>query len=151
MKEPVDHIVRSRLPWRDPSAPSITECGYDAAKVRSITRDQHAARVKEFGKQRAAMFTCMTCAQTVENWETWDEDPRRAVGREVEWESCRWGKNERGCQLKDELESLAELAANHAAEFSELIRKRREQRDWNARKEKPQKPKEVGRGTWKPL
>mgnify|MGYP001599520162 CR=1 FL=1 len=37
MKEPVDHVLRPRLPWRSPSDPAITECGYDASKVKTIT------------------------------------------------------------------------------------------------------------------
>ena len=32
MKEPVDHILRPKLPWRTGEG-AITECGYDAAKV----------------------------------------------------------------------------------------------------------------------
>ena len=62
MKEPVDHILRPRLPWRSPDAPAITECGYNAVKVKTITRDGFLAREKDWGRQRAALFTCMTCA-----------------------------------------------------------------------------------------
>lgn len=145
MKEPVDHILRPRLPWRDQNEPAITECGYSSASVKTITREQYAARYKELGMQRCAMTTCMTCADTSKRWETWEQDPRQAVGREVEWECNKW-RRERSCQLKDELESLADLAANHASEFAELIRKRRERRDWNAKKEaKPAKPATRGR------
>ncbi len=38
VKEPVDHILRPRLPWRDGSEGAITECGYDATKVKTLTR-----------------------------------------------------------------------------------------------------------------
>lgn len=143
MKQPVDHILRSQLPWRDPSAPAITECGYEASKVKTITREQFAARQKELGEQRCSLFTCMTCAQTVERWETWDEDPRKAVGREVEWEASRWGAD-RGNQLKDELVALAAIAQAHRAEFESIIQGIRERRDWQERKAaKTPEPKEA--------
>lgn len=45
MKEPVDHIIRPRLPWRSPDAPAVTECGYDALKVKSLTREEFFQRV----------------------------------------------------------------------------------------------------------
>jgi hypothetical protein len=104
MKEPVDHIIRPRLPWRSPDEPAITECGYDASKVKAITREDFRMRLKELGRQRTAMFTCMTCADTAEHHKTWDEDPRRAVEREVIWECAgsRWGNENRGTRLKDE-------------------------------------------------
>lgn len=33
MKEPVDHILRPSLPWREASA--MTECGLNAASVKT--------------------------------------------------------------------------------------------------------------------
>jgi hypothetical protein len=54
MKEPVDHIVRPSLPWRSSTEPAVTECGYNAESVKTITRDELAARLKEYGEQATA-------------------------------------------------------------------------------------------------
>ena len=48
MKDPVDHILRSRLPWRGDEA-AITECGYDASRVKTLTREEYSLK----GKRRA--------------------------------------------------------------------------------------------------
>ena len=48
MKEPVDHILRPLLPWRS-SEGAITECGYDASKVKALTRPQYFERLKDLG------------------------------------------------------------------------------------------------------
>jgi hypothetical protein len=133
MKDPVDHIIRPRLPWRAQSEPAITECGYDASKVRTITRDEFAQRRKDYGQQRAALMTCMTCSQTAARWQSWEEDPRQAMGREVEWESNRWAKD-RGDRLRDELVALAELAAIHADEFRVMMATIKGRREWAERK-----------------
>jgi hypothetical protein len=61
MKEPVDHILRPQLPWR--TGGGITECGYDASKVQTLTREEYFARLKDLGQQRCAMMTCMTRAR----------------------------------------------------------------------------------------
>ena len=73
MKEPVDHILRPRLPWRTDDDTALTECGYDASKVKAITREEFTERYKEWGSQRTAMVTCMTCIRTARNWGTWEE------------------------------------------------------------------------------
>ena len=129
MKEPVDHILRPRLPWRSPDGPAITECGYDASKVKTISRDDFIARTKEYGRQRTALLTCMTCSQASERWSDWDVDPRKAVGREITWESA-WGANH-GERLKDELRALAELARRHSDEFAQIMSRI----DWIRKKE----------------
>lgn len=36
MKQPVDHILRPSLPWR--TDPPMTECGYDASTVTTLTQ-----------------------------------------------------------------------------------------------------------------
>lgn len=133
MKEPVDHIVRPRLPWRSPTEPAITECGYDASKVPSVTREAYFQRRKELGQQRAALLTCMTCLQTAERWEAWDTDPRRAVEREIAWE-CGWRGAGRGERLKDELLAIASLVAAHPDEFQSLLTQIQGRRQWVERK-----------------
>ncbi len=101
VKEPVDHILRPRLPWRSASDPSVTECGYDSGSVKSITREEFFQRLKDMGQQRAALFTCMTCSETARRWRTWDDDPRQALEREINWEGVRaWGRvQDRGRRL----------------------------------------------------
>lgn len=85
MKDPVDHILRPRLPWRGDEG-AITECGYDASKVRTLTREEYFQRLKDLGRQRCALLTCMTCADTAGRWGTWADDPRLALEREITWE-----------------------------------------------------------------
>lgn len=141
MKQPVDHIVRPRLPWRDPAEPAITECGYEASKVKTLTREEFAARLKDYGRQRAGLVTCMTCMQTAERRPTWDDDPRLAVSREVEWEVQWWTSTQgpretNGHRLKDELLALAALAAAHPEEFRQHIAALDARRQWLERKSK---------------
>lgn len=132
MKEPVDHILRPQLPWRRDGG--ITECGYDASKVKTLTRDEYGARLKDLGQQRSAMLTCMTCGDTARRWGTWEDDPRKAVQREIEWE-CRWrGRDEHGVRLRDELLAIAELIGAHREEFDAHLSATEQRRAWNERK-----------------
>lgn len=131
MKQPVDHIERPRLPWRTADDQVATECGYDASKVSTLSRDEHFARVKEMGEQRASLFTCMTCAQTARRHRTWDEDPRQAIGREVEWETG-WRKQKNGQRLRDELLAIKALIELHPGDFETLLK----QQQWRAKKPK---------------
>lgn len=149
MKEPVDHILRPQLPWRDSAA--ITECGYDASKVQTLTRHEFFERLKEFGQQRTAMLTCMTCSDTAKNWGTWEDDPRRALEREIKWE---WGlgyraREDRGQLLRDELMAVAALVEAHREEFDAHVLATQQRRDWLQKKaalekKKPQTPKLPG-------
>ena len=133
MKEPVDHILRPQLPWREGDA-AVTECGYDATKVKAITRGEAQSRFKEFGKQRTAMMTCMTCIDTGQRYGTWDDDPRKAVQREIEWE-CRWRSNDNhGVRLRDELLAAAELIEEHRADFDAKVLAIGQRREWNEKK-----------------
>jgi hypothetical protein len=135
MKEPVDHILRPRLPWRA-NAAAITECGYDGSKVKTITREQFHQRLKDYGRQRTAMLTCMTCGETAERHKTWDDDPRRAIEREVIWECAgsQWGNEDRGTQLKDELIAIAALIEAHRSEFDAIIQTNVQRREWLEKK-----------------
>ena len=136
MKEPaVDHVLRPALPWRPASA--ITECGYDASKVKTLTRTEYFQRVKDMGQQRAAMVTCMTCGQTASRWGTWDDDPRLAMQREIEWErgSAYWrGRDDRGQRLKDELVAIATLIEAHRGEFDAMLATNEQRREWLEKK-----------------
>ncbi|MHB1310489.1 MAG: hypothetical protein ACYC3L_00635 [Gemmatimonadaceae bacterium] len=136
MKEPVDHILRPQLPWR--TGGGITECGYNSEKVPTITRTAYFDRRKELGQQRCAILTCMTCAQTAERWTTWEDDPRPAMQRELEWE---WGhgyyrsRDSRGTLLRDELLSIAALIDAHRDEFDAHIAAAADRRAWVEKKE----------------
>jgi hypothetical protein len=131
VKDPVDHILRPQLPWRRDAG--ITECGYNAEKVSTLTRDEYFARVKDLGQQRAAMVTCMTCADTARRWCTWEEDPRKALQREIEWE-CGWRRTDRGEQTKDELLAVAALVEAHRDEFDAHVEATQQRRDWLEKK-----------------
>ncbi len=135
MKEPLDHIERPRLPWRSPDEPTVTECGYDASKVKTLTRKQYIERQKEYGEQRTALFTCMTCIQAARSWPTWKHDPRKALEREITWE-CRWRSGKHGQRLKDELIAIESLISNHRDEFESLLTMNTQRQDWIARKGK---------------
>lgn len=151
MKEPVDHLVRPRLPWRPIIEGAITECGLDALTAKTITREQYLQRLRDYGKQRTAMLTCMTCSQTVERWETWEQDPRKAIGREVEWETALYVRaKDRGELLRDELLAIAALIDAHQEEFRQLVTSAHARRDWLARKQQQEKPQQR-RATWRPV
>jgi hypothetical protein len=141
VKEPVDHILRPQLPWRDNAA--ITECGMDAAKAPTLTRNQYLARLKEMGQQRTAILTCMTCAQTANNWGTWEDDPRQALMREIQWENPYGYRrnNERGWKLHDELWAAASIIAEHRTVFDALVEERARRRDWLSQKAEHERSK----------
>ena len=137
MKEPVDHILRPRLPWRQHGENAITECGYDASKVKTLTRAEFFQRQKDLGQQRTAMLTCMTCSDTARRWGTWDDDPRLAVHREIEWERGGYyyrARDDRGQRLKDELLAIASLIEAHRDEFDASITASEQRREWLERK-----------------
>lgn len=134
MREPVDHILRPRLPWRTDEG-AITECGFDAAKVKTLTRAEFFARRKELGQQRTALLTCMTCSDTAGRWGTWDDDPRTAIEREIRWEqNGRWSQEHRGERLKEELLVIAELIKAHRDEFDAIMGSNQRRREWLEKK-----------------
>lgn len=131
MKEPVDHILRPRLPWRTDAG--ITECRFDASKVRTLSREEFQTRLKDYGRQRTAMMTCMTCSDTARRWGTWEDDPRKAIEREVQWETS-WRGNEHGERLRDDLIAIAALIEAHREEFEAHVERGVLQRAWVAQK-----------------
>lgn len=147
MKEPVDHIIRPSLPWRQDIG--ITECGYDASKVKAVTRVEFFRRRKDLGQQRCAMLMCMTCSDTASRWETWEKDPRQAMSREIQWERGEWRpRTDRGTRLHDELVAIAALIEAHQTEFEAIIEANSQRRDWIEKKDalkrkppgKPERP-----------
>lgn len=135
MKEPVDHILRPSLPWRAGEG-AITECGYDASKMKTLTREEYFARRKELGTQRCAMFTCMTCSQTAERHPTWEQDPRLALQREIQWEAPGWlyNRDRNGMRLRDELQAITALVELHREEFLSHVSVTQQRREWLEKK-----------------
>lgn len=133
MKEPVDHILRPRLPWRGDEA-AITECGYDASKVKALTREEFFQRLKDLGHRRTAMLTCMTCSCTARRWKEWEDDPRQALGRAIEWEGGYHARADRGVRLRDELFAIASLIEAHRHEFVGLVAATEQRREWLEKK-----------------
>jgi len=149
MKEPVDHVQRPSLPWR--AQGGMTECGMNAASVKTLTREEFFARLKDYGAQRTALLTCMTCSDTARRHGTWEDDPRRALDREIQWESA-WRRTDRGEVLRDELLAIAALIEAHRDEFDEHLNSTMQRRAWiqqkadHARAKQSQKPDTRGRG-----
>lgn len=138
MKEPVDHILRARLPWRSPDEAPITECGYDASKVTTLTRAEYTQRLKDYGQQRTAICTCMTCADTARRWGTWEDDPRLAIELEIQWERPHGyyarPSDKRGQRMRDELVAIAALIEAHPDEFAANIEAIERRREWLEKK-----------------
>lgn len=108
-QERIDHIERPRLPWRKDEQ-AVTECGLAALKAPTLTHADIQRRLKEWGKQRTAITTCMTCFETWQRYARWEDDPRKAIEREIQWEGPRyWSGPTRGSRLRDELRALAVL------------------------------------------
>jgi hypothetical protein len=139
MKEPVDHVLRPQLPWRSTDT-AITECGYDASKVKTISRGELIARFKDLGEQRTSILTCMTCLDTSRRWAGWDVDPRQAIEREISWEARgRYSDDGPRLTLYYELLAIAELVETHRAEFDETIDRLKGRAAWQATKAEAQK------------
>lgn len=115
---PVEHILRAQLPWR---ADRATECGRPAADVAAwITRDQAIEKIKDQGKQRAAMTTCMTCWETASRHGTWADDPAGVIERHVV--GGRWGRRQGEPDLLvAELRAIELLIAAHREEFDATV------------------------------
>jgi len=82
------------------------------------------------------MLTCMTCSDTAGRWGTWEDDPRRALEREIIWE---WGggyraRQDRGERLKDELLAIAALIKAHRDEFDAAVTGIEQRREWLEKK-----------------
>lgn len=117
MKERVEHVERPLLPWRTQSP--RTECGLPVADHPVMSRSKFEVTLKQLGKQRMAMVTCMTCFRAAERWPTWEQDPPRALSRECEWGPTFRAKE--GTPIENELRALAELVERHRDEFDALL------------------------------
>jgi hypothetical protein len=82
------------------------------------------------------MLTCMICSDTARRWGAWDDDPRQALQREIEWERGGYyrARTDRGTRLKDELIVIAALIAAHREEFEASITERERRHEWLEKK-----------------
>ena len=119
MPEPISHIARAVLPWRDASD-NDTECGKPVTEfARVVTFEEASALWKKHGQQRAAFILCMTCVSTAQRW-----SPRHAAhltfeGEPTERISREFGKRRE--QMDRELRAMAELVTRHRDEFDDLM------------------------------
>lgn len=117
--EPLTHVIRPTLPWRDPSM-AMTECGLQADSYPSVSRDEASARWRKLGAQRASLWFCMTCVQTAERWPSWDQDPVGCIGRYTERARYRRGDTE-GDEFRRELIAIAQLIELHRDDFDGIV------------------------------
>ena len=120
--EPLAHIARDPLPWRDPTD-TDTECGKPASQfAKVIPAEEAVAMWRRLGAQRASLFLCMTCKDSLNRWgrslgptyvlPTFANKPLERFNRET-------GK--RAEQLDIELRALGELVTRHRQEFEDLV------------------------------
>jgi hypothetical protein len=118
MKAELDHVLRPSLPWR---AMHMTECGLDPTGKKVLTNDQFIARCKEYGQQRTAMVTCMTCLNTVQRWLN-GQSLTAQVGREVDRVGGKWSRtHDDGGLLENELRAIQLLVEAHREEFDATV------------------------------
>jgi hypothetical protein len=110
---PLQHVLRPMLPWRNEH---LTECG-KTPNEHALTRDAFIAKVRQQGKKRAAMTTCMTCFETAQRWPDWNANPVAVLAREVKGVTY-WGEAAHEAPLRDELRAIALLIEAHPEEFA---------------------------------
>lgn len=117
MTEPLTHIARPPLPWRESG---LTICGHPVSQFGDglVTNlaDAHAA-ARRLGKQRFAMTHCMTCASNVSRWATWENDPAARMAREIGY----LGMTKQEPVIVAELRAIALLIERHRDDFDELV------------------------------
>lgn len=115
--EPLTHIARPPLPWRDSGK---TICGkpisqYAEGLVINLA-DAHMS-VRRMGKQRFALTHCMTCASNADRWDTWENNPRGRLAREIGYE----GITKVDPIIEHEIRAFALLIEAHRDEFDALV------------------------------
>ena len=130
MKDPVDHIVRPTVPWRDPD---LTQCGRSVADVaKVVSLDEARRRWRDQGEARASFTLCMTCVQTADRHRVdWDSNPIGIVSREATALDYVWqsrGRREdhdqdlaQATRLTHELRAIAMLIDAHRDEFEAAV------------------------------
>lgn len=123
--EPLTHIARPPLPWRDSG---LTICGRavtEYAEGRVIQLTEAFAVAKRLGQQRFAMTHCMTCTNMASTiWTTWEVDPVARMSRElVSPGRMPWNGPDQGQMpvQQAELRAIADLILAHREEFDERV------------------------------
>lgn len=107
----------------------------DQLPVPAVSREEFLRRLKEEGEYRATLSTCVTCLHTAKRWPTWQEEPRLALQREIEWERpSQFHNDRRGHRLRDELLAIEALIVRHGEEFQALVDQFARRQDWIERK-----------------
>lgn len=124
---PIVHVVRPRPPWRKPEY-ELTECGLQPTAHQSISREEFSKRLREWGQQRTAMMTCMTCMTTFQRYggdsalaATWENDPIGAMARELEKVRWRGHNSDRRERMDVELRAIMQIVSDHREEFDAII------------------------------
>jgi hypothetical protein len=124
--EPLAHVLRAALPWRD--GPVLTECGkLPDAGMPVLALAEFIARLKRDGQRRTSLATCMTCWTTASRHQavSWEADPIGVISREVGWarlDPQRGVRDDPTARLfRDELLAIAELISRHREEFDGLV------------------------------
>ena len=128
MSEPLDHIERTMVPWRN-SIDTLTECGKRSADIESaIGIDELVDRWRRLGQKRAALTVCMVCFGKVQyagrvRTESWHEDPCGVLLRELQRVLRGRGEQTRDDRdlLARELFALGMLAEDHREEFDAAV------------------------------
>lgn len=132
--EPLAHILRPPLPWRDP-ADEDTECGHKSSEfARVLTGAEAISKIKAEGKRRASLDMCMTCIDTLSRWSisrqmgmavegdhavmsTFDDDPMRRLQREF----TNRRRDDGDDRMNKELRAMAYLVERHRDEFDAIM------------------------------
>lgn len=118
-KPQVAHIVIPRIPWRTVDR---TYCGRDPQEFKKIASLADAQRRwKEVGAKRAAYEFCVTCVETANRHQPWDQNPVAAV----HYAYNKFGEWSRESPERDvafaELRALAALVEAHREEFEQAV------------------------------
>lgn len=115
--EPLTHIARPPLPWRDSR---LTICGKPIDQYVDglvLGRVDAIATARRLGKTRFSMTHCMTCANNFDRWIPWEVSPRERLAREM----GVVGMTKLEPVIVAELHAIAALIAAHRDEFDELV------------------------------
>lgn len=118
------HIERPSLPWR---IEKMTECGLDADRHPTWTREESQSIAKKLGRQRFAMHCCMTCMSTAQHHARWEDDPASCMVRHASsmtlsaYGRIRPNLAEEKRRFADELRAIALLIEAHRDEFDALV------------------------------
>lgn len=118
MADPLHHIARAHLPWRQ-GDPGMTECGRPIEELvngRVWSLDEAQGFQSRMGSTRFAMVVCMTCLSRAGRWTTWAQSPGGMIQR-----ALRTSSPAETARLTAELRAIALLIEAHRVEFDETV------------------------------